>query len=68
MVAIHKPTGHNATCTAPKVDSPQRIGMDLVYPYGVYVDYCKVAEYATDAEANQHFQSLYQAHMAGVAA
>ena len=68
MTTTTQPTGHNATSTAPKVDSPQRIGMDLVYPYGVYVDYCKVAEYATDAEANQHFQSLRQAHKSGVAA
>jgi hypothetical protein len=68
MATTNKPMGNNATATPTTADSPQRIGMDLIHPYGVYVDYRQVAEYATKEEADQHFQRLYQAHRVGGAA
>lgn len=38
--------------------SPQRIGMDMVAPLGVYLDGACVAKYATEAQAQQHFDRL----------
>ena len=38
--------------------SPQRIGMDMVAPFGVYLDGACVAKYATEAQAQQHFDRL----------
>lgn len=42
--------------------SPQRISLDLVAPFGVYIDGERVAQYATAKEARQHFDRLRVIH------
>jgi len=42
----------------PSIKPAQRIGMDMVPPYSVYIDGNCVAEYDTEEEASKHFNRL----------
>ncbi|WP_367846807.1 hypothetical protein [Rhodoferax sp. WC2427] len=61
-------TGTNATATRTSTSSPLCIGLDLVRPYGVYLDHQQVAKYDSRAEAEQHFEQLRRIHKTGGAA
>lgn len=61
-------TGTNAIATRASTSSPLCIGMDLVHPYGVYLNRQQVAKYDTQAEAEQHFEHLRRVHKTGGAA
>ena len=37
---------------------PRTVGMDMEPPYGVYLDGVQVAEYTSEREASEHFNSL----------
>lgn len=38
--------------------TPRRVGMDMVEPYGVYLDGVEVNVFDTEAEAQQQFEAL----------
>lgn len=38
--------------------SPYRLGMDMVAPYGVYLEGCCIAVYDDEESATQHFNRL----------
>jgi hypothetical protein len=46
------------TTTQPVEGRRLTIGMDMVEPFGVYVDGEQVAEYSTEFEARAHYQAL----------
>jgi len=50
------------TVTTPP--ATKSIGMDMVPPFAVYVDGQKVAEHATEAEADDLYAQLRARHMA----
>jgi hypothetical protein len=68
MTTQAQSTGNNATATRANASRPLRIGMDMVRPYGVYLDARQVAEYDNQAEAEQHFQRLRRIYKTGSAA
>lgn len=40
---------------------PRRVGMDIVEPYGMYLDGVEVAVYDTEAEAQHQFEARRRA-------
>lgn len=40
------------------LQKPRRVGMDMVEPYGVYLDGVEIDVYDTEAEAQLQFEAL----------